>query len=237
MAKFCTNCGKKLKDGETCDCKKTTQVSSNEIVNDILDVTKGMFVKPIDTLKERTDEGNFNLSIILVGIMSLIAGLFGISMLKNLVSAVIGGASTMAGFGSNSYMANSIVSSIDLPYAKVFFTCLVIVFALSFVFAGLLYLVNTVMFKGEASFKKIYSLYGVTSIIMTASLVLSAVLLFVNVYIGLMVIGLGSLLSLVYTYHGIDFIYSKDENKNGYIYLITNVLYLIVIAIVLAIIL
>ena len=52
MAKFCTNCGKKLKDGEVCNCKKV-EISTkdfNSYMTSLLNVLKGMFVKPIDTL-------------------------------------------------------------------------------------------------------------------------------------------------------------------------------------------
>jgi len=237
MAKFCTNCGKKLKDGETCDCKKDTTVSSNEMVNDVLEISKGMFVKPIDTIKDNTKEDKFNLSMILVGIMSLMAGLFGMAVLKNLVAAAMGTMSSMTGFGSSSYLMDSFTSSFELPYARVFFTCLIVVFALSFVFAGILYLVNTVMFKGKANFKTIYSLYGVISVITTTTLALGALVLFVNIYVGMIVIALGAILKSVYVYHGIKFIGPKDENKYGYIYLITNVLFIIVVSIVLSIIL
>ena len=51
MAKFCTKCGKKLEEGKTCDCEKTTVVNNN-MVNDYMEVLKGMFTKPLDTMKK-----------------------------------------------------------------------------------------------------------------------------------------------------------------------------------------
>ena len=65
MAKFCTNCGKKLKDGEVCNCKKV-EISTkdfNSYMTSLLNVLKGMFVKPIDTLKSFIADSNFVFSI------------------------------------------------------------------------------------------------------------------------------------------------------------------------------
>ena len=63
MAKFCTKCGKKLEDGKPCDCckkevkkevvveSKTNGFDFNECVNSYIEMVKGIFVKPIDTIK------------------------------------------------------------------------------------------------------------------------------------------------------------------------------------------
>ena len=52
MAKFCIHCGRKLEDGEVCTCQIEKQVNTHNIGADILDVIKGMFVKPVDTIKK-----------------------------------------------------------------------------------------------------------------------------------------------------------------------------------------
>ena len=61
MAKYCINCGKELKDGNSCDCKKEIFMVQNEIVNKIVQLFKGMFIKPIDTIRDNTKSENFNL--------------------------------------------------------------------------------------------------------------------------------------------------------------------------------
>ncbi len=220
MAKFCTNCGRELTEGEICNCRQT--VESGDIFQNILGVLKGIFVKPIETIKENAKEKNFVMSIILVGVMSLITGLFAMAILKNAYSLMFEGAS--------SYLFST--TSIDLPYAKTFFTSLIVVFILSFVYVGLLYLVNTVIFKGSANYKEIYSLYGVVSIINTITLAVSAILVFVNLYVAIIVLVFGALLSLLYTYHGLKFIGPDDENKYGYIFLTTTALYFVVIFVI-----
>lgn len=220
MAKFCTNCGKKLKDGEKCDC--TPSVMENADVQRVLDICKGMFVKPIDTMKEFTKKSNFTLSMIFVGVLSVIAGLFAMSILKNAYSLMMGS------MGMYSFRS----MSVDIPYAKTFFTVLIVLFVLSFIYTGILYLVNTKIFKREADFKEVYALYGVTSIITSGVMLVSTILLFLNVTFALVIVVLGSMLSTVYSYHGLKFLGDKDENKYGYIYLTTMVLFYVAIFII-----
>lgn len=225
MAKFCTNCGKKLEDGKVCDCQKSG--GNNIEPQKLLEVCKDMFVKPIDTIKNFTKKENFSLSLILVGVLSIVAGLLAMAILKNSYSLIM---TSMIG-GSYSYGG----LSLEIPYAKTFFTVLITVFILSFVYTGVLYLVNKSIFKRECEFKEVYSLYGVTSIIVSATTFLATILMFVNVYLGLIVFALGSILNSVYSYHGLKFLGNQDENKYGYIYLLTNVFFYIVIFIVLKI--
>ncbi len=221
MAKFCTNCGRKLNDGEKCDC--TPSAMYNLDVQKLLDICKGMFIKPIDTMKDFAKKSNFNLAMVLVGILAVVTGLFTMSMMKNAYSMVT------ASMGSGYY---SYGISANLPYAKTFFIVLVTLFALSFIYVGILYLVNSKIFKRAADFKEVYALYGVTSIINSVVLLVSSVLMFLNVTFAFIVTMLGFMLSAVYSYHGIKFLGDKDENKYGYIYLTTNVIFYVVIFII-----
>ena len=222
MAKFCTNCGKELKDGEKCDC--TPSIISNDNVQKLLDLCKGMFVKPIDTMKEFAKKSNFTLAMILVGILSVVAGLFAMSLLKNAYSMVLGS----AGMGLYSYGS----MSMDIPYARTFFTVLIVLFVLSFIYTGVLYLVNTKIFKRNVDFKEVYALYGVTSIVASVSLLVGTILMFLNVTFAFVIVMLGLMLYSVYNYHGIKFLGEKDENKYGYIYLTTSVIFYIVIFVI-----
>ncbi|MCI9585456.1 MAG: YIP1 family protein [Bacilli bacterium] len=224
MAKYCTICGKKLKEKEVCDCKQNNKISSKEIINSLQETVKGIFVKPIDTIKNKCKEKNFIPSMILIGIMSIITGLFITALFKNSIEL----------FNQINTLRMYTFSPLylDVPYIKIFIITVIVTFALSFAYIGILYLVNTTIFKGRANYKTIYSLYGVTSIVVTASLVLATVLSFVNIGVSLIVLVLGVFLNLVYMYHGIKFIGPKDENKHAYIYLITNILYFIVVSII-----
>lgn len=224
MAKFCTNCGKELKDGKPCDCQKHV-VPEGNMGENLIDAFKGMFVKPVDTIKNYTNDKSFGMSMILVGIMSVLVGLLTISLLKNFVELFMGSLSSSLYY----------YTSIDIPYVQSFFIAAITAFALSFIYTGLLYLVNTTMFKGTGTYKEIYSLYGVTSIINSVAVAAATILLFVNVYVAIIVFALGSLLNLVYILKGLKLIGPKDENKHGYIYLVTTAFYLIVMIVIIAI--
>ena len=52
MAKFCTKCGSKLVDGKCPNCEnKTTEVTTGFDFNELVSAVKGMFTKPVDTIK------------------------------------------------------------------------------------------------------------------------------------------------------------------------------------------
>lgn len=231
MAKFCTNCGKALKDGIPCDCQKevnkVNEISNNEMVVKLIDMFKGMFVKPVDTVKKYTHSENFGISMILVGILSVFTGLFTMALMKNSYELI---ASMMLGGMSSSYSMSSVV--VDINSGGIFVGSAIATFVISFGYVGLLYLVNTIMFKGNASYKKIYSMYGVISIITTVSLAAATLLSFLNVGIALIIFVLGALLNLVYMICGLKLIGPKDENKIGYIYIITTVFYFIVLFVI-----
>lgn len=217
MAKFCTRCGRKLEEGEVCNCEATVSVQTNDTVQNLTDIIKGIFVKPIDTIKKYTNEKYFSLALILIAILGVAAGLLAMAIVKNAYSLVLGS----MGLGTYSSLMGSYQAQI--PYAEIFFGTLIAVIVLAFVYTGLLYLVNSVIFKGEKSFKKVFSMYGVASSITSAVTLLSAILMFMNVYLGIVVFLLGSVLNMVYTYHGLKYLGEKDANKYGYIYLLTMV--------------
>ena len=59
MAKFCTKCGKELEEGKNCDCSNSTTntntasaIDFKECGNDCLNLVKGIFVKPVETIKD-----------------------------------------------------------------------------------------------------------------------------------------------------------------------------------------
>ncbi|MBQ9011930.1 MAG: hypothetical protein IJ093_04705 [Bacilli bacterium] len=219
MAKFCSNCGKELKDGKKCDCKKG-EYTENEMVNSIINLAMDIFSKPIDTIKDFTKQKNFSFAMILMAIMSFIAGIFSLSLVNNAEYAVTGLVSP--------FTIIPVLSS-NLPYMKIFFTTVAVCFGLSFVYAGVLYLVNNSIFKGEANYKEIYALCGVVSIINSCVMIGATVLMFINMTLGVLLILFGCVLSLVYTYHGIKFIGQKDENMHGYIYLLTLAIFMVIV--------
>lgn len=224
MAKFCIHCGKKLKEGEVCNCQENIKIDTSNLGNKILEIVKGIFINPIDTIKENGTATNFNMGLILSGIFALATSLFTLSLVKNAYSLI---GSMM---GSSYYLLSSY--SVEIPYFKIFIITLLATIALIFIFTGILYLVNSIIFKGKKDFKKIFTLYSVNSVIASIALVASAIFMYINVSLGLIIVLLGFILNMVYTYKSIEFMGVKDENKHGYIYLLTQVLYYIAILII-----
>jgi len=213
MAKFCSNCGKKLEEGKSCDCKRNIEIMNNEFVNKGIYIIKSIFVKPIDTIKENATSKNFTFAMVLTGIMSFLAALFMMPLVKSFATVI---------YGLNEIsLYSSFVGTIEIPYFKIFIWTVLFVFALTFVFSGALYLSNTIIFKGKADFKTIYSLYAVCSLIISAALALATIIGFINIYLGLIVLMLAMTLNMAYMIYGIKFIGPKDENTYGYIYLTT----------------
>ena len=72
MAKFCTKCGKKLEEGEKCTCSQNVSTTTanagsvdfNQLFNDYVNIIKGIFTRPSDTIKEYAKGGKFLLGII-----------------------------------------------------------------------------------------------------------------------------------------------------------------------------
>ena len=118
----------------------------------------------------------------------------------------------------------------DVPYAKYFFTTLVISVVVAFVFTGAMYLINKA-FKGKGDFKEVFTLYGIVSTITAFTTLIASILVFVNLTLSLFVLIFGSLLTLIYLYHGLKFIGPNDQNKYGYIYILSAITTTIIITI------
>ena len=241
-AQFCTKCGEKFGEKKNTTKKKTTKVSADDVKDAAVEVTKemtneasniirDMIAKPVDTLKKYGEEKRFNLALVLVGIMSLLTGLFSIALIKNLYSAIMGLVQSM--YGGLLGMASSYGQQPEIPYFKVFFISLIATFALSFVFVGILYFVSNVLFKGKESFKKMYVIYAIVSIVVSATLLVSLILTFISVKFASIVLSLGFALSSFYVFHMIKLVGPSDENKHGYIYVITTALFYVAVYIIL----
>ena len=240
-AEFCVKCGEKFGEKKNTTKKKTTKVSADdvkdaavevtkEMTNETTKIVKDMVVAPVDALKKYGEEKRFNLALVLVGIMSILVGLFGMALLKSVSAALNSLMSNLySGFLG---LGSSYGSTPDLPYAKTFFYSLIATFVLSFIFVGILYLVNNLIFKGKESFKKMFVVYGIISIVISATVLASTILSFVSLKIAGLVLTLGLALSSFYIFHMIRLIGPKDENKHGYIYVITTVLFYLAVYII-----
>ena len=128
MAKFCTKCGAKLVDGKcpNCNNEQTNTITKTFDMDELITSIKGMFAHPIDTMKETIQTENITLGIILLVMNCIIIALFCCLGAKELIGAFT--------TGFNSFM----VRTIEIPYARIFFTSLFVVFLVSFTCFGFL---------------------------------------------------------------------------------------------------
>ena len=155
MAKFCTNCGKKLVDGKPCDCmkkqsKKVEEVevvesNAGDMLNDFLEAFKGIFAKPVETMKKYANSSKIILVMIMIAVNSLVFGLYVYLFAKESIGLF---SSSLLGIGR----------AASVP-ASVFFWPFLFMIVFFFALAGLLYLFCGPVLKDEADFKQTKKLF------------------------------------------------------------------------------
>ena len=221
MAKFCTKCGNKLEEGQVCSCSTAaapavataSSNNANEIVNSLIDIAKGIFVKPIDTIKKYADDANMLLGFILIAINSLITGIMGYLLVKESFASIA--SLFMGDFGSLYALGGS---EIEVPFVKVAGIIFLIMAVYFVVLAFTTYLVSNKLFKADTTWKKIIATTGVCSMVTAVISVVGIVCIYISMKVFAIVIGLASMLFSVYYYHSIKISSDIDENKQAYTY-------------------
>ena len=223
MAKFCTKCGKKLKEGEVCDCQKetekeekteSTKVSTNEYVDNYINVVKGIFKKPVETMKQYGKRENFGLGLIMIAINCLITVLFVYLGFKELVSNTesLGG---FFGYGLLGYHSSNVEIPIEV-LVKIF-----VIMAGGFLStAGMLYVIAGPLFKAKVDFKQLVSLVGVCSVLTTITTIVATICMYISMKLMFVVVLVSGVLYLTHLYHGFMSTNDVEEEKIGYTYTI-----------------
>lgn len=220
MAKFCTKCGKPLVDGKPCDCEKNENQNEVEQVsfnaNGLLETIKGMFTRPVSTLQEFVQDHNLVPALILLGINALIVSLFVCLGAKEIISAIAGSVSSLL----------LTMGGVEIPYARIFFTTLVVIIIVYAALAGLFYLIADKLFKGSSSYKKMLALLGGTSVIMSVTLLLSIVFMYVSSQVMTIIFCCGAIVQSTYMVQGFIYASDIDDDKVGYTYAIVYAIFL-----------
>lgn len=223
MAKFCTKCGKKLEDGKPCDCckeevkkevvveSKTNGFDFNECVNSYIEMVKGIFAKPIDTIKKFATSSNFVLGLIALAINCIISGIFLYCIAKesiNLISSFTGGYSSLL----------TMSSSIDVPFMKTFLYGILFMAVGFSVTALMIYVMAGVIFKDKIDMKKAFSLVGVCSVFTTVTTVVSIILNYISIKLMMVVLLISGIFYLTHLYQGVQETTEVDKNKLAYVF-------------------
>lgn len=224
MAKFCTKCGRKLEDGKPCPCEKEEKkvekeerkVSHSEpstdinwYVNSFIDMIKGIFVKPIDTIKKFATEEYFVLGIIVIILNALLTGVMAYLTLEEAGSAISGFGLYSLGF-----------SGIEVPFMKTLLYValfMIVGFAVS---GAMIYVMAGPLFKANTNMKRCIALVGTCASLTLITTILAIICLYISVKVFFIVLLLAGVLYLCHLYHGTQEISNIDENKQGYTFLV-----------------
>lgn len=229
MAKFCTKCGKKLEEGQVCDCSKntkkeekvvetTTKVDMKESFMDCVDVFKKIFTKPMDAIKNFVCENKYIAGIIMIVVAALSTGLYKIATLKNMYSASSADSFTASDFTDllNSALSGGL-SSAEPEYLKEFMTTFVTNLAEYALIVLIGYLIISKLLKGTASWKHIVTAVGISLSVVLAANVLNSVLVFIDgEFIGNIrsyIVSFTSILSILILYKSVKEVAGVDQNK------------------------
>lgn len=223
MAKFCTKCGKKLEDGQKCDCDKkevkevteervvVASQAGNDMVNDYISVLKGIFVSPIDTMKNFAKRSKFTLGLIMMVINSLVFGLFVFLFAKEGITGLM-----TAMYGKT---LGSLAGSADVE-VKVLFIAALLMMAFFLCLGGLLHLISGPIMKKESDIKRTYALIGASSVLTTVTTLIAIVCVYINFWLMLIVLLVSGVLYMLTTYHGFTELTKVDKNKMAYVFTI-----------------
>lgn len=235
MAKFCTKCGKPLKDGKPCDCEKKIKEEpiSNNLGENIIDIFKNIFIKPFDTIKRYTNKDNTKLALILSGINILVFGLFIYffisSFAKGIVNAINNISSSLSMFTST-----SVTESINVPFFEFFITGIITMAIFLLALSLMTKLFAGVIFKNKKTVKEYLVLYGITSPINTITTLIAIIFSFISYKLSLIVILIGTVMYFVSISQSLLDIYKVNKERFPYIvaFILTTAYIITIVALV-----
>jgi len=191
-----------------------SSIDFKESGKDCLDVLKGIFTKPIETIKNFVVDSKYIAGIIMVVVTAIASGLYKIATLKSMY-----GSSTGKGFNMNDL--SSVLSGnlgLEEPnYLKEFFTTFAynLVEYAAIAFIG--YLIVSKLLKGKTSWKQMINAVGVAFSIVCLGYLVNSILVFVDAefvgYLRSYVSTFAKMASVLILYKGVAETAEVDKNK------------------------
>lgn len=178
--RFCTKCGKELKEGEVCDCTAnetvsagTSSINGDAIVNtgkDIWHTILNVFKKPATTVSEEANSKSSNKSIILIIVLAISFALY--------LMATFAGVAKGVEEASSSLWTTA---TVEVPYFQIFIYGILIyaIMAILPVVAALV--VAKIAKNSNFTFKKAFNLYITSNAPMVFVYLGMAIILLLNV--------------------------------------------------------
>ena len=180
--RFCTKCGKELKEGEVCNCTANenastpaSSINEDAIVNtgkDIWHTILNVFKKPATTVSEEANSKSSNKSIILIIVLAISFALYLMATFSSIAKGVENAANSLWSFSS---------TSVDINYFQVFIYGILIyaIMAILPVVAALV--VAKIAKNSNFTFKKAFNLYITSNAPMVFVYLGMAIILLLNV--------------------------------------------------------
>lgn len=195
--RFCTKCGKELKEGEICNCESTANSSSNSAVTinsdallntakNTLNTIVNVFKKPDTTITEETNKKENTISIIILISLAISFALYLMSIVSSSVNAV-----SNATYGLTTIFTN------EISYFKVFIYGILIYGLMAVIPMFAAFLIGKITKNNSFTFKKAFKLYTTSNAPLIFGYLGLAIIMLINVSL-LNILGLlaGAIISL-----------------------------------------
>ena len=176
--RFCTNCGKELKEGEECTCQNSEQanaavtVNGDAIVNtckNVWDTIINVFKRPASTVEKEVEDKETNKSIILTVVLAISFALYLMAFVSSLNKGV-----SEATLG----LSNSVI---DINYFQVFIYGILIYAIMAIIPIVSALIVGKITKNTNFTFKKAFKLYIASNAPLVFAYLGMAIILLINV--------------------------------------------------------
>lgn len=254
MAKFCSQCGKQLADGEVCNCTSQEQVAQSEFVQSQEQgqsvqgqQSQGQSAQPqlnqfIDSQQINKEQLANDTKIIVADFVELLKHPIGklteLSQKKRgmVMGAVLAGVqvfiSTLIAIVLMILLrvgiGNASAFLPSLPYVQ--FPLMVLIFTMGSVAltALFLYVFDCKVFKGNATFGSMLTVVGAKALVSVACLLVGTVLSILSPGIGMTIIMVGIFVSLAYMALGYSAVSVLDSDKKALVIMIVTAIMTVV---------
>lgn len=235
MAKYCKYCGKELEKGKECNCKKETKKveerksdelkkatetiktevanSSKKYFSKIGNVCKDMLIKPKEATKEILEENDFNITMILIVLSSIILAFCSVSFIKGIYT--ITSNSLQNPYSMNDlYYTGSGVGVWNNSYFKIL-CCICIGIVIGYILLAIIFQLGFERIcKKEIGFKKTLSTIAISMVEPTIVGILSAFFTIFSYKLSIILIIYGILLFIVNLYQ--NYKIAGEVESEGY---------------------
>lgn len=177
--RFCTKCGKELKEGEVCSCENVTNNTSAVTINSdvLLNTVKNtfntiinVFKKPDTTITEETNRKDNTISIIILISLAISFALYLMSIVSNSVNAL-----------SDATLGLTTIVTGNISYFKVFIYGILIYALMAVIPMFAAFLIGKITKNNNFTFKKAYRIYTISNAPLIFGYLGLAVIMLINV--------------------------------------------------------